>query len=245
MVKKITKCLMVMTFALFCLTAVPDEVLAKEIKIAIIDSGASRYADFTHSFTSYSANEDPLNHGTQIAKIIRKVSPNAKIYMLQVCESSNGILRPSRKAILEAIQWSIENQMDIVNMSFVTRYDDAIQEAIKEAVLKHKIVFIAAAGNYGIKERYTAGEDGFMKRKGEVQKPAFPSSSPYVISVGALDSAGSTAPYSAHMSDIEAPGKLNHQEGTSFASARVTASIANLLINSNLPRDPKTLLSYL
>src|SRR3989338_8498760 len=108
-------------------------VSAQDINVAVIDSGARGYVDSAVSFTSYPANSDPLNHGTEIAKLIRQGNPTVKIHMLQVCEKKNGTLRPSRSAILQAIKWCIEHEINIVNMSLVTKYDKDIEDAITNA----------------------------------------------------------------------------------------------------------------
>lgn len=220
-------------------------VYAQEVKIAIIDSGARGYVDYYKSFTAYSADNDLLNHGTRIARLIRNNSPHAKIHMLQVCQKIDGALKPSKGAILEAIQWSVDNQMDIVNMSLVTHVNEEIEKAIEDAATNHGILFVAAAGNKTFASEFIAGEDGFMRRRKEPLSLSFPASSPYVISVGALDSLGKIARYSVGSSDVYAQGRVHRQKGTSFACARITAQIANVLVEYNPPRQPSEILSYL
>ena len=220
-------------------------VHAQEVKIAIIDSGTRGYVDFYKSFTTYSADEDALNHGTIIARLIRKNSPDAKIHMLQVCERIDGVLKPSKEAVLNAIKWSVENGIDVVNMSLVIDYNEAIAEAIKTANVEHGILFVAAAGNETFASRFVADENGFMRRKSDATALSFPASSPYVISVGSLDSRGKIAGYSAGFSDVYAKGRSHRQNGTSFACARITAKIANILLKHNPPRKSPIILSYL
>jgi minor extracellular protease Epr len=235
-----------MIIVIIMLTVMPaGNVHAKEIKIAVIDSGAKGYADSYKSFTTYSADEDALNHGTIIAKLIKKRSPRAKIYMLQVCERIDGILKPSREAVLKAIKWSVDQHMDVVNMSLVTHFDEEIEKAVKEAVINHGILFVAAAGNKTFASNFVADDDGFMRRRSDPVPLSFPASSPYVISVGSLDSRGKIASYSAGSSDVYAQGRLHRQKGTSFACARVTARIANILLEHNPTRNTPIILSYL
>jgi len=219
--------------------------LAEQINVAIIDSGASQYADYSKSFTSFFPNEDPINHGTQIAKIIKEEAPSAKIYMLQVCEIKEKQFRPSSEAVIKAIEWSVENNMDIVNMSLVTDYSKDIEDAIEDAAMKHGIVFIAASGNKTIKNRFVADDEGFIRRSQQKLKPAFPASSAHVISVGALESDGKLADYSAVGADISANGFIKGQKGTSFACARVTSKVINTILQYNPQRTPAAILYHL
>ena len=124
--KKILWRVLILFFVVMNLEMTASENLfAKDIHIAIIDSGATGYVDFGKSFTSFPANSDPLNHGTYIAKLIRSANPHAQITMLQVCTKERGQLKPSRSAILKAIQWAVDNDIDVVNMSLVVKYDQA------------------------------------------------------------------------------------------------------------------------
>ncbi|MFH1359447.1 MAG: S8 family serine peptidase [Candidatus Omnitrophota bacterium] len=234
--------LMCVVAALWALA--PRNVAANEIRIAIIDSGAKAYVDEAVSFTTFSADSDPLNHGTHVAKLIREANPDATIYMLQVCEQTSGTLKPSRQAILMAIDWSIEHNIDIVNMSLVTKYDEKIEKAIIDASTSHGIIFIAAAGNKTLASHFSADSDGFIHRVSKPVEPGFPASSEHVISVGSKDEFGQIASYSDATCDLYADGKILGQEGTSFSSARITARAAKIL--SQIPHaTSEIVLSYL
>lgn len=215
-----------------------------EVKVAILDSGTKESVDGAVSFTAYPATQDPLNHGTQVTKLIRQGYPQAKIYMLQVCDKINGSLKPSREAILSAIKWCIENNINIVNMSLVTNYDKEIEKAITNASTSHGVLFIAAAGNKDIASHFAADSHGFICKVAKIVKPAFPASNSLVIAVGGLDGQGRLAEYSDKTCDTYENGKILGQEGSSFACARVTGKIAQLFANN--PQLTKTsALAYL
>jgi len=161
--------------------------------------------------------------------LIRQGNPNAKIYMLQVCHKEKGDFKPSKEAVLKAIEWVIENDIDIVNMSLVADYDRDIEKSIDKAATSHGVLFIAAAGNRSIASRFAADSDGFIRRSSEAVKPAFPSSNKNVISVGAVDYSGRITSYSDKFCDIYEDGKILGQEGTSFSCARVTSQAARIL----------------
>jgi len=220
-------------------------VFGDTVKIAIIDSGTKNNVDKAISFTALSPHNDPLNHGTQVAKLIRQGSPDAEIIMLQVCDFIDGKFKPSKEAVLEAIKWSVENHVDVVNISTIIHYDQRIEKAIENAATSHGVLFVAAAGNQSISSRFAADSNGVMRRKLNEPKLAFPSSSKYVISVGALDLQNKIASYSIKKCDLYANGKIAGQEGTSFASARITAKIANILANQNPNRSIHTIISSL
>lgn len=208
------------------LTAFPIIVHADEVRIAIIDSGAKAYVDEAVSFTALSATEDPLNHGTQIAKLIRQGNPEAKIVMLQVCEKVNGEYKPSQAAVQKAIDWIVQNNIDVVNMSLVMRFNRDIENSITNASTSHGIVFVAAAGNRTLASHFAADQNGYITKSSKIIKPAFPASVPSVIAVGGLDDRGQIAPYSDKTCDIYDYGKILGHEGSSFACARVTGKIA-------------------
>lgn len=205
---------------------------AADVRIAVIDSGARAHVDAAISFTGYAGNQDPLNHGTEIAGLIRQANPGATIYMLQVCENRDGRFKPSKPAILQAIRWAVENDIDVVNMSLVVQYSKEIDEAVTEAAVKHGIVFVAAAGNKNLSNHFATDSDGFVRRRTKAVAPAFPSSNPHVISVGGLDENGQIASYSDKLCDIYDNGKILGQEGSSFAAARITGKVARVLARS-------------
>ncbi len=210
------------------LAAFPVIAQAEMVRIAIIDSGAKAYVNEALSFTALSATEDPLSHGTQIAKLIRQGNPEARIFMLQVCEKVNGEYRPSQAAVQKAIDWIVQNDIDIVNMSLVMRFNREIENSITNASTSHGIVFVAAAGNRTLASHFAANPNGYITKSSKTIKPAFPASVPSVIAVGGLDDRGRIASYSDKTCDVYAYGKILGQEGSSFACARVTGKIAKL-----------------
>jgi minor extracellular protease Epr len=216
----------------FLLAGAWQATAVAEVRIAVIDSGARGHVDAAISFTSYAGDSDPLNHGTEIAKLIRQENPDAVIYMLQVCENRDGRFKPSKAAVLQAIRWAVENQIDVVNMSLVVKYSKEIDAAVTEAAVKHGIIFVAAAGNKGLSSHFSADSDGFIRKQSKAVAPAFPSSNSNVISVGGLDERGQIASYSHKLCDIYDNGKILGQEGSSFACARVTAKVARILARS-------------
>lgn len=111
--------------------------------------------------------EDMTGHGTAIASIIagdgedgiRGINPNAEIYSVKVLDKNN--TAPVSR-IIEGIYWCIDNDIDIINMSFGTnRYSPALEQAVK-AAYNSGILMIGAAGNNAGDVEYPAAFDEVM-----------------------------------------------------------------------------------
>ncbi|MCR5487316.1 MAG: S8 family serine peptidase [Lachnospiraceae bacterium] len=145
---------------------------------------------------SFSTGEDENGHGTHCAGIVAGldndlgglgVAPEAKILSIRAASAEGG-LRGSD--IAEALQKAINNNSDVISMSFGgPDFSDVINNKVQAAVRKG-IVCIAAAGNESIDNlTYPACYEG-------------------VISVGAYDDKDELASYSNHGSwvSLAAPG---------------------------------------
>jgi len=106
--------------------------------------------------------EDANGHGTQVAGIIvsngnlKGIAPNSKILMYKVSEDGESV--PSH-LIIKAIEKSIEDSADIINISLgINQTNTKIDQAVNKAV-KNNIFVVAAAGNFG-PELSTIGSPG-------------------------------------------------------------------------------------
>ena len=135
------------------------------IKIAVIDTGV----DFNHpdlfgwgpdgkvigGYNFIQEGEPPLDtngHGTQVAGIIAAdgqlvgVAPKAKILAYKVSENGEAV---SSDLIIKAIDKSIEDGVDIINISLgVNKTNASIEHAVNRA-LEKEIFVVVAAGNDG------------------------------------------------------------------------------------------------
>jgi len=98
--------------------------------------------------------EDTNGHGTQVAGIIaangnlKGIAPNSKILMYKVSEDGESV--PSH-LIIKAIEKSIEDDADIINISLgINQTNTKIDQAVNNAV-KNNIFVVTAAGNFGPK----------------------------------------------------------------------------------------------
>lgn len=198
------------------------------VKIAVIDTGISRdHFDLRDqikggvNFVSGRQN----GHGTHVAGIIVAelnqrgivgVSPKADLYDVRAFGEDG---KSSLSIILQAINWSIDHEMDIINMSFgMPQYSEALARSVQRAS-ERGIIMVASAGNSGGEVEYPA------KYKG-------------VVGVSAIDQRGNLASFSSRGKGVnaKAPGveilstwpgnqfrKLN---GTSMAAPHVTGLMA-------------------
>lgn len=86
---------------------------------------------------------DYIGHGTAVAGAIREKAENAQLYPVKVFDRA---LTTNIEAIIKAIDWCIENRIDVINMSLGT-VNNEHREIIEHAVLraeKNRTVIVAA-----------------------------------------------------------------------------------------------------
>lgn len=214
-----------------------SEAKPSGIKIEVLDSGVS-YTDDINIMGEVNLVPgeeevspmfvDANGHGTGIAGLIgakdnkdgiKGVFPDAEIYSVKAFDEN---LKSPLSRIVEGIYWGIENDMDIINMSFGTTVNSAVlHQAIKDAE-SAGILLIAAAGNT------------------EHQDINYPAAYDEVIAVGSINAEGKLAELTSTGTELEllAPGEqvcttglfygTIGVSGTSIATAQVTGAAAML-----------------
>jgi subtilisin family serine protease len=213
-----------------------DNAPVNQVNIAVMDSGINyRHPDFSANIKQgfnvlnpeLSAFDD-YGHGTLVAGVIAAqnnsigivgIAPDVALYPVKVLnEFGEGDLLD----ITTGIDWCIENNMDIINMSFAVENDDPIlRQAIRKAVSAGIIIVASAMNSYGGDVGYPASYEG-------------------VISVTAVDKQirlSETAPRGKI--DFAAPGVnilsttvdqgYEMFTGTSIAAPHITGMIAMIL----------------
>ena len=216
----------------------------QNVKVAVIDTGVAinsslpnvkRYSFVDDNPTTRIDESSPYDidgHGTFVSGIIAAsltssqlygnivgIAPDATIYSLKVFEKDGA----SMESILKALEWSIENKIDIVNMSLGTPDDDPILKNAIQAAYNAGLTIVAAAGNDGIGKNVE-----------------YPARYDDVIAVSSVDrsnqisyfsNTGSKVEFTAPGSDIYSlgiNGKYEKGSGTSFAAPHVTGILALL-----------------
>ncbi|WP_187355366.1 S8 family serine peptidase [Paenibacillus tengchongensis] len=214
-------------------TAAPAGYKGAGIKIAVLDTGISPHPDlsiaggvsFVEGTSSYA---DDYGHGTHVAGTIAAldntigtigVASQASIYAVKVLDQNgNGYA----SGIIQGIEWAIQNNMNIISMSFgASNYNQALHEAVQDAAA-HGILLIASAGNRGMGD----------------ETENYPARYPEVISVGAVNKNHQRAAFSSTGSELDlvAPGtdivsttntnNYGAASGTSMAAPHVTGAAA-------------------
>jgi subtilisin family serine protease len=124
------------------------------VRIAVIDSGVNERHPHIVSLAGglsirpggqieEGAYTDVLGHGTAVMAAIQDKAPQAQYFAVQVFHSS---LRTSAECLVTAIEWAIEQRMDVVNLSLGTRNPDhrARFEAVIAKASKNAVVLVAA-----------------------------------------------------------------------------------------------------
>ncbi|WP_394916240.1 S8 family serine peptidase [uncultured Robinsoniella sp.] len=141
-----------------------------KVKVALLDSGVDYVAgiDLGDRINLVEEEEyvtpmfqDLTGHGTGIASIIcangeggiKGVNPNVDLYSVKVLDGEN---KTPLSRIIKGIYWCIDNDINIINMSFGTSsYSDAMKKAVEDAY-DAGILMVGASGNNADKVEYPA-----------------------------------------------------------------------------------------
>lgn len=125
----------------------------KEVRVAIVDSGVHpahpHVGSVAGGISLIEGAEgfsyvDTIGHGTAVAGAIREKAPDALLYAVKVFDRG---LRTTADVILRALDWSIENGMNIVNLSLGTvnhTHYDRFQSAVTRASESGMIIVASA-----------------------------------------------------------------------------------------------------
>ena len=178
------------------------------IKVAVLDTGIDAFHidlddRYRGGFNFVTDTPDPVDghsHGTHCAGTIAAelnglgvvgVAHNAEIYALKVLSDAGSGFESD---ILAAVDWSVQNGMNIASMSLGGRVPSTTANNAYEAAFAAGLLVIAAAGN-GVEGNGTPAV-------------AFPAGYPAVMAVGAIDINRNRAAFSdfGPLLDVVAPG---------------------------------------
>ncbi len=220
-------------------------ITGKGVKIAVIDSGIDygneeldgNYQggyDFVHDDND-PRDDSYSSHGTHVAGVIAAekngigvvgVAPEASLYALKVLTSFGSGLTSDTVA---AIQWAVDNNMDIINIS-IQGEDKASLKAACDAAYNAGLLIVAAAGNtYGQSASYPASYDSVVAVTNTDKDNNLASSAP--VSPEIELSAPGESIFSTARTRYNNYGTLS---GTSQAAPHVTGMAALILSSGKL-----------
>jgi len=137
-------------------------------------AGTAAGAGVLASGATYNGSYDPSIYTSNNFLIGPGVAPKADVYSVRVfgCTGSTNV-------VAEALEWAVDNDMDVVNMSLGSPFgtaNDADSEASDNAV-KAGVIVVAAAGNDS-DVRYITGGPGHSTRTLSVAASDAPESNP-------------------------------------------------------------------
>ncbi|RXT08159.1 S8 family peptidase [Ammoniphilus sp. CFH 90114] len=207
------------------------------VRVGIIDTGIdARHPDLRdnvkggiNTVDTSSPFVDRNGHGTHVAGIVAAlnnqigvvgVSPKAALYALKAFDADG---TASLTDIAQAIDWAIDNNIRILNLSFGSRDTSKILHQAIKAALKKGILMIASAGNSS-------------------ETLDYPARHPEVLAVGAINKNGRVPSFSNFGKTLNyvEPGvdilstwpespNYNTLSGTSMATPHLTGICALLL----------------
>lgn len=228
-------------------------ITGKGIKIGIMDSGIYfGHPEFSRNLKQginiLNPSELPLDdfgHGTFVAGVIAANNNNygvvgasfgAEIYPIKVLDK-DGFGRIND--IVEGIEWCIQNDINIINMSFAINEDnESFHSAIKKATEAGIIIVASASNSYGGEVGYPASYDEVISVTSVNKKMEIDKKAPR----GKVD-------FSAPGVDIistSSNGDYSNLSGNSYAAPHITGIIALLMEyrkNIGMPNDRSNLLN--
>jgi subtilisin family serine protease len=162
--------------------------------------------------------QDTLGHGTAVCALLQKMAPDADIFAVKIFDSR---LATSLSIVLRAIDWCLQQRIDIINLSLGTANRDHLPhftDAIEQAT-KNKTLIVSAYQANGIPML----PGSIPSVIGVTEDPNCPRESTRFVELPSPHAAACPYPL-----DIHGVIRERNLHGVSFAVAHVTAHIARL-----------------
>lgn len=172
--------------------------VGRGVRVAVIDSGVSdRVRDFSprgglntiDGQDRASWNHDEEGHGTHCAGIVNSGrrhdglfggAPAAHVYSVKVFPGGHV------SDLVEAVEWSIQNRIDVISMSLGSPNPSSVLEAALVDANARGITVVAAAGNDAGAVSYPAGFRSVIAVSAIGRFRTFPADSGHTLKIGEL-----------------------------------------------------------
>lgn len=218
-----------------------QSVTGSGVKVAVLDTGIdASHEDLNVAGGASFVTDEPdaltdgNGHGTHVAGTIAALNNNVGVVGvsydvdLYAVKVLSGAGSGTLSGIAQGIEWAIDNDMDVINMSLGGSTGSSTLKQASDNAYNSGIVVVAAAGNSG----------SFF---GLINTIGYPARYDSVIAVGAVDANNNRASFSSVGSQLEvmAPGvdinstlpgnQYGALNGTSMASPHVAGAAALIL----------------
>lgn len=129
----------------------------ENVKIAVIDSGCDKFIlndsrvakGISFILDKNDDYIDKLGHGTACIDLILQIAPSVKIMPIKVFGST---LETSIEILFSAINFALENNVNIVNLSLGTKLEEALHPlySVCEKAKDNRIIIVASNANVNI-----------------------------------------------------------------------------------------------
>ena len=222
------------------------------VRIGMIDSGVNpahpHVGNIAGGVTIGSEGETPgyedqLGHGTAIAALLHQQAPEAQLIAVKVFDRT---LATNRDTVIRAIDWCLQNEIDIINLSLGTanpahrtRFEDAVRRirANGKAIVSAHDVNGALAfpgclpGVIAVVPNMTCSDVIHVLKPSATSESAMP---PELIASRSKKIVFSASPYPREIPGVPRERNLH---GVSFAVAHVTAALARLWPAAHVSQD--------
>lgn len=181
----------------------------KGVKVAVLDTGIRQdhpdlaITDGVNTINKGASYHDDNGHGTHVAGIIaaldndlgiKGISPGVELYAIKALDE-NG--EGTQGDIIAGIQWAIEHDMDLINLSITTEVSTDALKSMLAYSYKQGIISVAASGN-----NYDGGRQ-------QADAVMYPAKYPFVIAVGSINREKTVSSFSQQGQSLEfvAPGE--------------------------------------
>lgn len=226
-------------------TKSPFNACQLKVKVGLVDSAIDTNHDAFKQASISAKSFLPaelaasVQHGTVIASLLVgkteqlvPLLPQGQIYSAEVFyQQSDYVQGATLSAMIAGINWLIEQDVKVINMSLAGPDNKILQAVLTSAMAKGALI-IAAAGN-----------------EGPAAPPMFPAAYKYVIAVSAIDqfqqpyrwsNRGDYVDYSAlgvNVLTAQSGQRVGRESGTSIAAPYVTAALACLIAKIGVNRN--------
>lgn len=211
------------------------------VGVAILDTGIEEHEDLdvAGGYNAFTEKEEDFtdghSHGTHVAGTVAAldndlgvvgVAPDVDLYAVKVLDDSG---RGTWSSIIAGIEWAVDNNIPVMNMSLGGSDSSQALEAACDAAYGAGHLLVAAAGNE---------TSWWPFNRNQTDNVIYPAKYESVIAVSASDSSDNRASFSSNGPEVEliAPGvsinstilnnKYGTKSGTSMASPHVAGAAA-------------------